>query len=58
MIYLNNSATSYPKPSLVIEAVNSYLNKIPLNPYRSGDKNCSRDQMGSLSDIILLNYLM
>ncbi len=36
MIYLNNAATSYPKPDSVIKAVTKYINSLPLNPERSG----------------------
>ncbi len=36
MIYLNNSATSYPKPKEVVDAVNNYLTAVPVNPSRSG----------------------
>jgi cysteine desulfurase family protein len=36
MIYLNNGATSYPKPQEIINSVVNYMNSLPLNPYRSG----------------------
>lgn len=36
MIYLNNSATSYPKPQNVVDAVSNYLTTAPVNPSRSG----------------------
>ncbi len=36
MIYLNNAATSYPKPQEVIEAVNKCLGACPVNSSRSG----------------------
>ncbi len=36
MIYLNNSATSYPKPRQVIDAVVDYINKPPSHGTRSG----------------------
>lgn len=38
MIYLNNTATSYPKPKEVIESVVEYLNKAPSHSARSGIK--------------------
>ncbi len=41
MIYLNNGASSYPKPQEVINAVINYINSVPLNPYRSGFKRPS-----------------
>jgi len=36
MIYLNNGATSYPKPQEVINSVINYMNSLPLSPYRTG----------------------
>ncbi len=36
-IYLNNSATGWPKPSPVVEAVNSYLEHPPCHHLRGGD---------------------
>ncbi|MBN1348749.1 aminotransferase class V-fold PLP-dependent enzyme [candidate division KSB1 bacterium] len=36
MIYLNNAATSYPKPESVIAAVSHHLNQIPNEPGRGG----------------------
>lgn len=36
MIYLNNSATSYPKPQSVVDAVTACLTTVPVNPSRSG----------------------
>ncbi len=38
MVYLNNSATSFPKPKSVIEAINSSLMSPPENQFRSGSK--------------------
>lgn len=38
MIYLDNSATSYPKPQSVIEAVEFCLKNLSANPGRSGHK--------------------
>ena len=37
MIYLNNAATSYPKPSCVIEALQAYLNSTPASQFRGGE---------------------
>lgn len=39
MIYLDNAATSYPKPQIVINAVKNSFNKYPSNPGRSGYKS-------------------
>lgn len=36
MIYLNNAATSFPKPPGVIDAVKSYLSSVPYHSSRSG----------------------
>lgn len=36
MIYLNNAATSFPKPKQVIESVNKYLNTAPVHSARAG----------------------
>ncbi len=36
MIYFNNTATSYPKPEIVTEAVKAYLNRPPLHSSRTG----------------------
>lgn len=36
MIYLNNAATTYPKPEIVIQAVNQYLTNPPVHAKRSG----------------------
>ena len=36
MIYLNNGATSYPKPQEVTNSVINYMNSLPLSPYRTG----------------------
>jgi cysteine desulfurase / selenocysteine lyase len=38
MIYFDNSATSFPKPPAVIEAVVDYMTKIGANPGRAGHK--------------------
>ncbi len=43
MIYLNNAATSYPKPPEVIEAVNSCLASIPFHSSRTGFEIQSED---------------
>jgi len=42
-IYLNNAATSYPKPQSVISAVNAYLNSIPFHSQRTGFDLQQRD---------------
>lgn len=39
MIYLNNAATSFPKPQSVIDSVNSYLEKMPIDFTRTGNKS-------------------
>jgi len=39
MIYLNNAATSYPKPNSVVSAVKNYLLQMPWEPGRGSDKN-------------------
>lgn len=36
MVYLNNAATSYPKPPVVLEAIRSCLESPPIEPGRSG----------------------
>ncbi|SKB82516.1 cysteine desulfurase family protein [Lachnospiraceae bacterium] len=36
MIYLNNAATSYPKPDIVINSINNALNALPSGQFRSG----------------------
>ena len=36
LIYLNNAATSYPKPINVINTVKNYIDSVPLNITRSG----------------------
>ena len=38
MIYLDNAATTYPKPQAVISAVNRALREYGGNPGRSGHK--------------------
>lgn len=38
-IYLNNAATSYPKPNSVINEIFSFLNNMPGNYNRSGKRN-------------------
>lgn len=58
MIYLNNSATSYPKPESVIRAVARAMEKLPPGQYRSaassGDQDLlpvCRERLGSLLGI-------
>jgi cysteine desulfurase / selenocysteine lyase len=43
MIYLNNCATTFPKPKCVIDAVKKYLDTIPFHAIRTGSKNQSED---------------
>lgn len=42
-IYLNNAATSYPKPSSVLTAVNEYLSKPPFHSARAGFEEVDGD---------------
>ncbi len=57
MVYLNNAATSYPKPPSVIEAMTAALSSPPVSPLRSslsqgGDLLASlRQQLGRLFSI-------
>jgi len=41
-IYLDNSATSWPKPASVISAMSSYLNEYGGSPGRSGHQFASK----------------
>jgi cysteine desulfurase/selenocysteine lyase len=43
MIFFNNAATSYPKPQIVIDAVNEYLKSAPSHSARTGIDNDSDD---------------
>ena len=45
MIYLNNSATSYPKPQKVIEDINEYLKQIPFHSFRAGFEVLTEDKV-------------
>ena len=38
MIYFNNGATSWPKPSCVAEAVKKAIEDCPSSDHRSGDR--------------------
>ena len=38
MIYLNNAATSYPKPSCVIEALQAYMDSTPASQFRGSEQ--------------------
>ncbi|MDZ7401891.1 MAG: aminotransferase class V-fold PLP-dependent enzyme [candidate division KSB1 bacterium] len=38
MIYFDNTATSFPKPSCVLEAMAKFLNEVGANPGRSGHR--------------------
>jgi cysteine desulfurase family protein len=42
-VYLNNAATSYPKPISVLTAVNEYLSKPPFHSARAGFENVDND---------------
>ncbi len=41
--YLNNSATSYPKPDKVITATNSYINSVPFHSSRAGHEQAVKN---------------
>jgi cysteine desulfurase family protein len=43
MIYLNNAATTYPKPREVLDAVSHYLSLIPFSGERSGLQGLSQN---------------
>jgi cysteine desulfurase family protein len=43
MIYLNNAATTFPKPPAVVEAVNAYNQSPPIQPGRSGSTEDGAD---------------
>jgi cysteine desulfurase family protein len=45
VIYLNNAATSFPKPRCVIAAVNQTLLSPPSNPYRQNSENENTDRL-------------
>lgn len=47
MIYLNNSATSYPKPDSVIEAVSNCLKQAPIAYSRTGTERIHNDPVYS-----------
>lgn len=42
MIYFNNAATSYPKPKVVIDAVNECIRSMPVSQFRNNTDTCSR----------------
>lgn len=44
-LYLDNAATSYPKPTCVIEAVNDYFYNIGVNSGRGGYENAIKGDM-------------
>lgn len=65
MIYLNNAASSFPKPQAVIKAVYDYINSIPVNTARVGfvkqDHNAvdiCREQIAQLFNIKDPNNIM
>lgn len=48
MIYLNNGATSWPKPKCVFDAMQKALNELPCSAHRSGfdeEENCNCRQL-------------
>ncbi len=47
MVYLNNAATAYPRPSEVISSVSFFLNSPPFNPSRTGFDNPCNDIINS-----------
>ena len=47
MIYLNNSATSYPKPDSVIQAVSNCLKQAPIAYSRTGTERFQNDPVYS-----------
>ena len=61
MIYLNNAATSWPKPSSVCEAVQACLMDTPASQFRGGsailkkdtEERC-REKLGKLLGIQLM----
>lgn len=56
MIYLNNAATSYPKPDTVVEAVKKSLQSPPETPYRENVTNTSQIELCRISLAELFNY--
>ena len=48
MIYLNNAATSWPKPSSVCEAVQACLMDTPASQFRGGSAILKKDTGKSL----------
>ncbi len=52
MVYLNNCATSYPKPISVYENIEKYIRNIPSDYSRSGGINGSIDYIAKTREII------
>lgn len=46
MIYLDNSATTFPKPESVIEAISGFMRNTCANPGRSGHKMAQETNRG------------
>ena len=55
MIYLNNAATSYPKPPEVLSALDNYLQAFPFHPGRIGfsvgHSDCIQQSRKALADL-------
>lgn len=53
MVYLNNAATTYPKPESVIKALADAIQTPPSNPFRSTEGNgCFLDELRKLLGIL------
>jgi cysteine desulfurase / selenocysteine lyase len=50
MIYLNNAATSFPKPAAVVDAVNRYNRSLPFHALRSGFETHQTDIVAGLRE--------
>ncbi|OPZ94706.1 MAG: putative cysteine desulfurase [Firmicutes bacterium ADurb.Bin419] len=64
MIYLNNAATSYPKPQCVIDSVNRCINRVPVDSKRSafdtGEKDIvtsCREKLSTLFNVSNINEI-
>lgn len=61
MIYLNNAATSFPKPQSVIDSVNTSINRIPMDSNRSafstGEKDITASCREKLSKLFNISNL-
>jgi len=58
MIYLDNAATSWPKPDSVVDAVSDFMNNIGANPGRSGHKKSMEAEWLRLDARELLSELL